>query len=39
LQMNQISRSEYAAVPDKASQGRPSQYFVDKQISPVIYLF
>jgi hypothetical protein len=29
LQMNQISRSEYAAVPDKTAQGRPSQYFVD----------
>jgi len=39
LQMNQISRSEYAAVPDKTAQGRPSQYFVDKQITPTIYLY
>jgi hypothetical protein len=39
LQMNQISRSEYAAVPDKTAQGRPSQYFVDKQITPKIYLY
>jgi hypothetical protein len=37
--MNQISRSEYAAVPDKTAQGRPSQYFVDKQITPKIYLY
>ena len=34
-----IGRNEYLQVPDKSTQGQPSQYFVDKQISPKIQIW
>ena len=37
--MERISRSEYLSIPDKVSTGRPSQYFVDRQETPVLKLF
>jgi hypothetical protein len=36
IDMNRISRSEYLNFPNKAQQGRPSQFFFDRQISPEI---
>lgn len=35
-EMDQISRANYASLPDKTTQGRPSQYYFDRRISPVI---
>jgi hypothetical protein len=34
--ISRISRNDYLAIPDKDKQGRPSQYFVDRQITPTI---
>ena len=34
-----IGRNEYLQVPDKSTQGQPSQYFIDKQISPKIQIW
>jgi hypothetical protein len=34
-----ISRTEYAAIPNKASQGPPSQYWFDRTIAPTINLY
>jgi len=39
FQISKISRSQYADIPVKTTKGRPSQYFVDKQITPKIYLY
>lgn len=39
LEMERISRSQYLDFPNKTDQGRPSQFFFDRQISPVINLW
>ena len=39
LQIERIGRSEYLNIPNKESKGRPTQYFVDRQISPVVKLW
>jgi len=39
LQIERIGRSEYLNIPDKDAKGRPTQYFVDRQISPVVKLW
>jgi len=39
FEMERISRDDYLRIPDKSNSGRPSQYFVDKQITPVIFLY
>jgi hypothetical protein len=36
LQMSRISRSEYLNIPTKATQSRPSQFFLDKLTTPVL---
>lgn len=36
LQITNIGRSEYLSIPNKAATGRPSQYFIDRQITPVL---
>ena len=36
LQLTRIGRSEYLNIPDKASTGRPTQYFLDRQTTPVV---
>lgn len=33
------SRSEYMAYPNKSQTGRPSTFYVDRQIAPVLYLW
>jgi len=35
-EMDRISRDNYASIPDKTTQGRPSQYYFDRQITPVL---
>ena len=39
LSLTKIDRSTYAALPNKGTQGQPSQYYVDRQTTPVIYLY
>jgi len=39
LSLTKIDRSAYAALPNKGTQGQPSQYYVDRQTTPVIYLY
>ena len=35
-EMDRISRDNYASIPNKTTQGRPSQYYLDRQIAPVL---
>ncbi len=35
-EMDRISRDNYATIPDKTTQGRPSQYYFNRSISPVL---
>jgi len=39
FEVQRISRGDYATVPNKTTQGRPSQYYLDRQITPVMYLW
>ena len=39
VSLTKISRSEYAALPNKGSTGQPSQYYVDRQTIPQITLY
>jgi hypothetical protein len=39
LQMSRISRSEYLNIPNKATQSRPSQFFLDKLTTPVLKIW
>ena len=39
VSLTKISRSEYSALPNKGSQGQPSQYYVDRQTIPTITLY
>src|SRR5210317_1641677 len=38
-EIERISRGEYSTLPNKTTQGRPSQYWFNKQIQPVINLW
>jgi len=38
-EMDRISRGEYLTFPNKTDQGRPSQFYFNRQISPVITLW
>jgi len=38
-EVERISRGDYLNFPDKTSQGRPSQYYLDRTIQPVINLW
>lgn len=38
-QMSRVSRSEYINIPTKGTKARPSQYFVDKQNTPVLKIW
>lgn len=37
--INRITIEEYNQIPDKTNAGKPSQYMVDRQYTPVIYLW
>ena len=39
LSMRRLSRSEYLNIPVKATTGRPSQFFLDKQNTPVLKIW
>ena len=39
ISLTKIDRSAYAALPNKLQTGQPSQYFVDRQITPTINLY
>ena len=39
FEITRISRGEYLTIPNKSTQGRPSQYYFDRQIAPVINLW
>jgi len=39
LQMTNISRSEFLNIPTKSTQARPNQFFLDKQVSPVLNIW
>jgi len=39
FEINRISRGEYATLPDKTTEGRPSQFYFDRQIIPIINLW
>ena len=39
ISLTKIDRSAYAALPNKGSTGQPSQYFVDRQTTPIISLY
>ena len=37
--LTKVSRSEYIAIPNKTQAGTPSQYYVDRQLTPTISLY
>jgi hypothetical protein len=39
IEMERISRGEYLDFPNKTDQGRPSQFYFDRKISPVLNLW
>ena len=39
ISLTKIDRSAYAALPNKLQTGQPSQYFVDRQSTPQIFLY
>ena len=39
ITMEQIGRSEYYNIPTKSTQARPTQFFLDKQITPRLYIW
>ena len=39
IQMAQVSRSAYWNIPTKDTQSRPTQWFLDKQITPKLYIW
>jgi len=39
LTLNRVSREYYLNIPNKLTPGRPVQYYVDRQITPVLYVW
>lgn len=39
VSLSKIDRSAYAAIPNKLSQGTPSQYYVERKTSPSVFLY
>lgn len=39
LSVERLSRNDYFIIPSKTTQGRPSQFFLDRQVTPVLKLF
>ena len=37
--MDKISRDQYISIPSKSTEGRPTQYFIDRQITPEFKLW
>jgi hypothetical protein len=38
-ELDRISRGDYITLPDKTTQGRPSQFYFDRQVAPVINIW
>jgi len=39
INIEKISRDEFLNIPNKSTQARPSQFFIDRQITPVVKLW
>ena len=39
LNMERLSRDNYLVIPSKSTQGRPSQFFLDRQVTPSLKLY
>jgi hypothetical protein len=39
LPITRLSRAEYISIPNKNQTGRPSSFYVDRQISPILYIW
>lgn len=39
LTMDRVSREYYLNIPNKLTEGRPVQFFLDRQITPVLYVW
>ena len=39
FELERITRDDYLKIPNKANKGRPSQYFLDKQLTPKVFLY
>ena len=39
ITMEQIGRSEYYNIPTKSTKARPTQFFLDKQLTPRLYIW
>ena len=39
IQMTRLSRIEYSAIPDKGTESKPNQFFIDKQLTPTISVY
>ena len=39
VRLDKLSRSEFFSIPNKATEARPSQYFIDKQNNPKIFVY
>lgn len=39
ITLSRLSRDGYLTIPNKASEGRPSQFFLDRQVTPQLYLY
>ena len=38
-QLSRVGRQEYLNIPTKTTEGRPTEFFVDRQTTPVLYLW
>ena len=39
FQMSRLSRSDYLYTPNKTDQARPTQFFLERHITPKLYLY
>jgi len=39
IEIDRIGRQEFLSIPTKTTQARPTQYFVDRQITPIVNLW
>jgi len=39
ITLSRLSRDGYLTIPNKATTGRPSQFFLDRQVTPELYLY
>ena len=39
MSVERLSRNDYFIIPSKTTEGRPSQFFLDRQVTPALKLF